>query len=72
MEDFLYFIRDKLVGLHYFIYAFALLFFMFAIIGYLFKQKYAKYDIKLNTKTKKKNYHIYIYIFLSFSLSLSL
>ena len=52
MEEFLYFIRDKLVGLHYFIYSFILLFFMFAIIGHLFKQKYAKFDIKLNTSQK--------------------
>ena len=53
MEEFLYFIRDKLVGLHYFIYSLILLFFMFAIIGHLFKQKYAKFDIKLNTSQKK-------------------
>lgn len=49
METFLYYIRDNLVGTHYFIYAFILFFLMFAIIGYLFKQKYAKYQIKLNT-----------------------
>ena len=53
MDNFLYYIRDNLVGLHYFIYAFILLFFMFAIIGYLFKQKYAKFDIKLNTSQQK-------------------
>lgn len=58
METILYYIRDNLVGTHYFIYAFILLFFMFSIIGYLFKQKYAKFNIKLatsqsNNKTKK-------------------
>lgn len=53
MDSFLYFIRDNLVGIHYFIYAFALLFFMFSIIGYLFKQKYAVYEIKLNTSQGK-------------------
>ncbi len=57
METVLYYIRDHLVGTHYFIYAFILLFLMFSIIGYLFKQKYAKYDIKLATsqdETKKR------------------
>lgn len=49
MDIILYYIRDHLVGTHYFIYAFILLFFMFSIIGYLFKQKYAKFDIKLAT-----------------------
>ena len=49
MDAILYYIRDNLVGTHYFIYAFILLFFMFAIIGYLFKQKYGKLDIILNT-----------------------
>lgn len=48
MEELLYYIRDNLVGTHYFIYAFFLLFLMFAIIGYLFKQRYAKYQIILN------------------------
>lgn len=57
MEIILYYIRDHLVGTHYFIYAFILLFLMFSIIGYLFKQKYAKYDIKLATSQsgKEKN-----------------
>ena len=49
MEPILYYIRDHLTGTHYFIYAFVLLFLMFAIIGYLFKQKYGKLDIKLAT-----------------------
>ena len=48
MEELLYYIRDNLVGTHYFIYTFFLLFLMFAIIGYLFKQRYAKYQIILN------------------------
>ena len=58
MDNFLYYIRDNLVGTHYFMYAFVLLFFSFSIIGYLFKQKYAVYDIKLNKSqdsSKQKN-----------------
>ena len=54
MDIILYYIRDNLVGTHYFIYSFILLFF---IIGYLFKQKYGKLDIILNTSqtdVKKK------------------
>ncbi len=53
MDSFLYFIRDNLIGFHYFIYAFVLLFFMFSLIGYLFKKKYAVYEIKLNTSQGK-------------------
>lgn len=53
MDIILTFIRDNLTGINYYIYAFICLFFMFAIIGYLFKQKYAKVEIKLNT-TKPK------------------
>lgn len=49
MNDFLYFIRDKLTGTHYFIYAFICLTLLFAIVGYLFKQKYAKVQFKLGT-----------------------
>ena len=51
MEPVLYYIRDHLVGTHYFIYAFILLVLMFAIIGYLFKQKYGKLDIHLDVKS---------------------
>ena len=65
MQELLYYIRDNLVGTHYFIYAFILLFFMFALVGYLFKQKYGKYEIKLNTSqggkkedTLKKNIEV--------------
>ena len=47
MDTILYFFRDKLVGTHYFIYAFILLYLMFALIGYLLKEKYAKYIIML-------------------------
>ena len=57
MDVILYSIRDGLVGTHYFIYAFILSILMFSIIGYLFKQKYAKFDIKLETsqsEAKKK------------------
>ena len=49
MDIILYYIRDNLVGTHYFIYTAILLFLMFAIIGYLFKQKYGKLDVVLNT-----------------------
>lgn len=49
METFLYFIRDELSGTHYFIYAFICVVLLFAIIGYLFKQKYAKVEFKLAT-----------------------
>ena len=55
MEVILYFFRDQIKGTHYFIYAFILSIFMFAIIGYLFKQKYAKLEIKLGTETKQKS-----------------
>ena len=63
MDQLLYYIRDNLVGTHYFIYAFILFFLMFSLIGHLFKQKYAKYDIKIagsqdsvkNKKEKLKN-----------------
>lgn len=53
MDIVLYYIRDNLVGTHYFIYAFILFFLMFSIIGYLFKQKYGKLDIKLATSQSK-------------------
>ena len=49
MEIILYFFRDTISGVHYFIYAFVCLFLMFSIIGYLFKQKYAKVEIKLKS-----------------------
>ena len=49
MEALLYFIRDELSGTHYFIYAFICFILLFAIIGYLFKQKYAKVEFKLAT-----------------------
>ncbi len=54
MDILLYYIRDNLTGTHYFIYAFILFFFMFSIIGYLFKEKYAKLEIKLDTSQKSK------------------
>ena len=49
MDVVLYFFRDTLSGTYYFIYCFVCLLLMFSIIGYLFKQKYAKVEIKLNT-----------------------
>lgn len=49
MNGILYFFRDKITGIHYIMYAFVCFFLMFSIIGYLFKQKYAKLEIKLNT-----------------------
>jgi len=51
MDTVLYYIRDNLVGTHYFIYSFILLVLMFAIIGYLLKQKYGKLDIRLDVKS---------------------
>ena len=47
MDIILYFFRDNIVGTHYFIYAFILLYLMFAIIGYLLKGRYARYNIML-------------------------
>ena len=47
--EFLYYIRDHLTGTHYIIYSIIMNILMFALIGYLFKQKYGKYDIKLAT-----------------------
>lgn len=58
MQDILYYIRDHLVGTHYIIYSFILFFFMFAIIGYLFKEKYGKYDIKLKTSQENNKNNI--------------
>lgn len=54
MSTILYFFRDSITGVYYFIYVFVCLFLMFSIIGYLFKQKYAKVEIKLNTSQPKK------------------
>jgi len=54
MDIVLYFIRDKIVGVHYTMYIFVCLFFMFSIIGYLFKQKYAALELKLTTKKDKE------------------
>ena len=54
MDIILYYIRDNIVSVHYFIYAFVCFFFMFALIGYLYKQKYAKVQIKLNSSLPKK------------------
>lgn len=54
MDIILYYIRDNIVSVHYFIYAFVCLFLMFAIIGYLFKQKYAKLTINVNSSQQKK------------------
>lgn len=55
MDIILYYIRDNIVSVHYFIYAFVCLFLMFAIIGYLFKQKYAKLTINVSSSQPKKN-----------------
>lgn len=54
MDIILYYIRDNLISVHYFIYAFVCLFLMFAIIGYLFKQKYAKLTINVSSSQPKK------------------
>lgn len=53
MNAILYFFRDTISGTYYFIYCFVCLLLMFSIIGYLFKQKYAKVEIKLNTSQPK-------------------
>ena len=58
MDIILYFFRDKITGTYYFIYAFICLMLMFAIIGYLYKQKYAKVEVKLNTSQPKKESNI--------------
>lgn len=55
MDIILYFFRDKIAGTYYFIYAFICLMLMFSIIGYLYKQKYAKVEVKLNTSQPKKD-----------------
>ena len=52
METILYFFRDEISGTHYFIYAFICFLFLFAIIGYLFKQKYGKVEFKLGTNSE--------------------
>ena len=54
MDIILYYIRDNIVSVHYFIYAFVCLFLMFSIIGYLFKQKYAKLTINVSSSQQKK------------------
>ena len=54
MDSILYYIRDNIISVHYFIYAFVCLFLMFAIIGYLFKQKYAKLTINVGSSQQKK------------------
>ena len=61
MQGILYFFRDRIDGIHYFMYASVCLLLIFAIYGYLAKQKYAKVEIKLNSsqpgtkeKTKKQ------------------
>lgn len=53
MDAILYFFRDTISGTYYFIYCFVCLLLMFSIIGYLFKQKYAKVEVKLNTTQPK-------------------
>lgn len=55
METILYFFRDSISGIYYVMYAFVCLLLMFSIIGYLFKQKYAKVEIKLNTSQNAYN-----------------
>lgn len=54
MNAILYFFRDTISGTYYFIYCFICLLLMFSIIGYLFKQKYAKVEIKLNTSQSQQ------------------
>jgi hypothetical protein len=40
MELIIEFFRDKIVGFTYFVYILVILFFIFAIIGYLVSEKY--------------------------------
>ena len=54
MDVVLYFFRDTISGMHYVLYALFLLILLFAIIGYLFKQKYGKLEIKFDTSKSKK------------------
>ena len=55
MEIILYLIRDRIVSVHYVIYVLIILFLIFAIIGYLFKQKYAKVAIKIDSNQTSTN-----------------
>lgn len=50
METIVKFFRDTLSGFNYFIYAMVLLFFIFAIIGYLVTKNYQKSSSMANTK----------------------
>lgn len=54
MQTILYFFRDKIVGVHYFMYAFVCILLVFSIIGYLAKLKYGKVQIKLNSSQPSK------------------
>lgn len=40
MNPIIEFFRDKITGFGYFVYCFVILFFIFAIIGYLVTEKY--------------------------------
>ena len=48
------FFRDEISGSYYVIYCIVCLTLLFAIIGYLFKQKYGKVEFKLAPKKEKK------------------
>lgn len=54
MDSILYFFRDTITGTYYFMYAFVCLFLMFSLIGYLFKDKYAKVTINLGVKEEEE------------------
>lgn len=57
MEGIVKFFRDDISGFYYFVYAGILLFFIFAIIGYLVTEKYiptSSIEKKNNEKNKKK------------------
>ncbi len=54
MNAILGFFRNTLSGTYYVIYCLVLLTFLFAIVGYLYKQKYAKVEFKLTTSQPKK------------------
>ncbi len=48
LNSVLYFFRDNISGVRYFIYTFVGIILIFAIIGYMFKLKYTKYGVRIN------------------------
>ncbi len=49
LDTIIYFFRDSISGIRYFIYAFVGIVLIFAIVGYMYKQKYTKFaSVKIN------------------------